>query len=58
MLIERIGHQSIVELRKPQLFAVIDRDTRDVEYFSSEDAARLFAIERADLVDGLAALVH
>lgn len=56
MLIERIGTCAIVEVRQTNLVAVVDRDAGDVEYFTSERDARQYAMERVDLVDGLAAI--
>lgn len=58
MLIERIGSLSLVEIRQSHLVAVIDREAGDVEYFTNERDARAFALEQADLVDGLQAIVH
>ena len=54
-IIERVGTVNVVQ--HGQVFAVIGRDGQGIDTYTSERDARDRAFERADLVDGLDAIV-
>jgi hypothetical protein len=53
-IIERVGHVNVVQ--HGQAFLVIGRDGQGIDTYTSPRDARERAFERADLVDGLAAI--
>ncbi|HXJ70659.1 MAG TPA: hypothetical protein VNM39_17285 [Verrucomicrobiae bacterium] len=55
--IERIGNITIFTNPKNDCVGVIEREVPGVEYFHTIRGAREYAMERADLVDGLGAIV-
>ena len=54
-IIERIGTVNVVQ--HGQAFIVIGRDGQGIDTYTSARDARIRAFERADLVDGLDAIV-
>jgi hypothetical protein len=52
-IIERVGHVNVVQ--HGQAFIVVGRDGQGIDTYTSSREARERALERADLVDGLAA---
>lgn len=49
-IIQRIGQFSIVQLQHSQLFAAIDRENKEIEFFTRERDARDYVMQNADLV--------
>ena len=49
-IIQRIGQFSIVQMQHSQLFAAIDRENKEIEFFARERDAREYIMEHADLV--------
>lgn len=50
-IIERIGTKSIIALRGTNAYALIDRETKELEWYTSPSEAHDALLERIDLVD-------